>query len=748
MSGMKFVLSAIAAAFFVSAAVAQPAEKVALTRAGGPITIDGRLDDAGWKTAARFENWYETNPGDNIEPKAKTVGYVTYDDHFFYVALDMSDPDPSKIAAPYGDHDQINGNSQDFAGVILDTRNDGKTGQELFVNAHGVQFDAVNDDASGNEDASPDLFWDSATKIDSHGWSLEMRIPFSSLRYDSRSPEQWGIILYRNWPRERRYQMFTSKLPRGGNCLVCRFAKLTGLRDLPSGDHIVAAPYVTASRIGEAETLGSPLVKQPLGSQAGLDVKWVPNADSAVDATINPDFSQIESDVAAISTNERFAIFYPEKRPFFLEGVELFNTPIQAVYTRTITSPRWGTRATGRRGAISYTALVSQDRGGGVIVLPSPVGSDFANQEFSSTVLIGRLRRDFGRNYIGLLGTAREMQGSSHNRVLGPDFQFWIGEKNTIAGQLLFSDTVTPNRPELAAEWDGRRLRSYGGDVRYTFSNPRVDVFVEQKDFGSDFRADAGFVPQVGYRSTYAETGYTVHPEKSFFSRIRTYAFGEYDSQNGDYDGVPDGAQLYRLASVGFGADGRYRSFTRLRYAREGVRSGSEVLDQDRIYYTVQFSPSTKVTQVSLDGYAGDSVDFSNSRLGRGASVGLNGTLQPTDHLTLSLTNAVRWLSISGDRLFTSQVERVRATYTFNSRMFVRAIVQNQRTNRDIELYGGGVDQHSGSVSSQLLLAYKLNWQTVMFLGYGDLREVTTADGDFVPSNRQFFAKFSYAFQR
>ncbi|HEX7809478.1 MAG TPA: hypothetical protein VF608_12150, partial [Thermoanaerobaculia bacterium] len=143
-----------------------------------------------------------------------------------------------------------------------------------------------------------------------------------------------------------------------------------------------------------------------------------------------------------------------------------------------------------------------------------------------------------------------------------------------------------------------------------------------------------------------------------------------------------------------------------------------------------------------------DEVDFANNRLGRGASFNANAQIRPTQHLTLSLTGSMRWLGIDGDRLFTSQVERLRATYTFNSRMFIRAIIQNTRTNRDRALYGFETNQHSGDLSSQALFAYKLNWQTVFYVGYSDLQEVTNEEGEFLPSNRQFFAKVSYAFQR
>ncbi len=284
-------------------AAEQPATAVHINRTTGPITIDGSLSDPGWAGALRFDTWYETNPGDNVPPKVKTVGYVTYDEHFLYIGIDMSDPNPQQIRAMFGDHDQINGNADDFAGVILDTRNDGKTGYEFFVNAHGTQYDAVNDDTSGNEDASPDFFWDSATKIDAHGWSLEMRIPFSSLRYSSSNPEQWGLILYRNYPRERRYQIFTARLPRGGNCFVCHFEKLSGLENLPPGGHLVTAPYMTARQLGQTvDGIGTPFTNQPVKPGMGGDLKWTPNADTALDGR-------------SIPTSRRSSPTSPQSRP-------------------------------------------------------------------------------------------------------------------------------------------------------------------------------------------------------------------------------------------------------------------------------------------------------------------------------------------------------------------------------------------------------------------------------------------------
>ena len=190
-----------------------PGSRFTSSRATGRITVDGDLSDEGWKNATRVEKWYEINPGDNTEPKVRNVAYLTYDDKFFYAAFEFDDPNPAAIKAPFNDRDNVPGFT-DYGGVILDTRNDGHRAVMMLANAHGIQYDAISDDASG-EDSSPDFFWDSAARITPRGWTLELRIPFSSLRYRNIDPQSWGILLYRNYPREFRYQMFSASLPRG-----------------------------------------------------------------------------------------------------------------------------------------------------------------------------------------------------------------------------------------------------------------------------------------------------------------------------------------------------------------------------------------------------------------------------------------------------------------------------------------------------------------------------------------------------
>ena len=409
------------------------------------MVIDGDISDAAWVDSALVDTWWETNPGDNLEPKVKNLAWMGYDDGYLYAAFKFEDSAAGSIRAPLGDRDSI-GSPNDYGGVILDPRGDGKTAQMFLANPRGIQYDALTSDDAG-EDSSPDFFWESAGRITENGWTLEIRIPFSSIRYVESNPRNWGILLYRNHPRDYRYQYFSSRLPRERNCFICNSRELTGLADLPTGDQYVIAPFATASQLAEPENgVGTPLRTADPESEIGLDAKWIPNPDTVIDGTINPDFSQIETDTAQITANERFALFLPEKRPFFLESVDLFSTPINAVYTRSFSNPEWGGRITGSSTRDKYTVLVGQDEAGGSLILPGPEGSDLADADFDSTVVLARYRHDFGKAFAGLIYSGREIpdEGSAYNRVVGPDFEWRPNGQNTVRGQFLVSQSQTP----------------------------------------------------------------------------------------------------------------------------------------------------------------------------------------------------------------------------------------------------------------------------------------------------------------
>lgn len=722
--------------------------EIPMARAKGEIRIDADLSDPGWQDVVPIDTFYETNPGDNVPAPVRTVARLTYDGTYFYAAFELFDPDMTRLRAPLGDRDNVSGSSNDYAGVILDTRNDNKTAMLLLVNPSNIQYDAITNDASG-EDSSPDLYWDSATRVEKDRWILEMRVPFSSLRYGKADPQTWGILIYRNRPREFRNQYFNVKLPRGSNCFICHEAKLTGLTGLPAGGHLVVAPYGTAKRSERPRGgPGTPLEGGSVEWDGGVDAKWTPNADTAIDATINPDFSQIESDVAQISSNERFALFFPEKRPFFLEGLELFSTPLQAVYTRTITAPSWGARATGSLAGTAYTLLVTGDRGGGSVIIPGPQSSRLAPQDFASTVLVGRARHDIGSSFVSFLVTGREVEGGGFNRVAGPDFRWQPSPHDAVTGQFLLSSTRTPERPELDREWDGRDLSSHAVYLNWTHETQTVDWYTRFQEIGDDFRADVGFLPQVGMRDARVGTGYRFFPEKGIFRNIHPFlAVREVTATDG-------GDLLLRRINPGIEADGFWSSYTDIEYRKERVRVGNQEFPYEYWLLSTSMSPSRMFGQINLDLTTGEAVDFANARPGRGTTVLLGASLRPSDHLELRFNGSRQTLDVAPKnggprrRLFTAEVARLKATWTFSSRSFLRLIGQKVTEDRDPSLYTFLVGPRDDSFTGSALFAYKLNWQTVLFLGYGDERALNERTDRLARSARELFLKVSYAFQR
>jgi hypothetical protein len=511
---------------------------------------------------------------------------------------------------------------------------------------------------------------------------------------------------------------------------------------------VVLAPYASGSRKDEPSgDPGTPLDNGSAEGDVGLDVKWTPFANSAIDATVNPDFSQIEADVAQIGANERFALFFPEKRPFFLEGIDLLSSPLQAVYTRTITQPRFGLRGTGKAGHFGYTALVADDRGGGSVVIPGPNGSSFADQDFHSWVAIGRVRRDIGRSFVSVLATDREIDGGAYNRVVGPDFQWRPNQSDNVTGQFLMSFSQTPVRTDLASEWDGAACRA-----------------TPPTSSGSTTTSTT-----TGSASTATWATSSAPTTASCPGRLSRAVRGSGRHRaphQGPGEAGPDLLHLRPLRRprrrppeprVLARASGSTPSATpssacagpSTGYGPARVRKPCLV---PRLVYVVQTRPSRVLSELTAEGSVGGEVDFDNGADGQWLQSRARGTLRPTDHLELRFNVGRRHLDVdqaSGPqaRLFTAEVDRLRATYNFSARSFVRVIGQYVSTTRDPSLYLDPVAARTASFAGSLLLAYKLNWQTVVFAGYGDDRELLETD-DWARTSRQFFVKVSYAFQR
>ena len=611
-----------------------------LNRITTPITVDGDLSDPGWKDATVIETFYEFQPGDNTVPPVKTIARVGIDDKYFYASFWCEEPETSKIRAPYVDRDGVT-DQQDYVGILLDVDNARRSAVDFWISPNGIQTDSMLNESPFGEDTSPDWFWESAGRIGTKSWTAEVRIPLSSLRYPNKNPQDWALMVYRVWPREFNYQFYSVKMPRGSSCFLCWSATVQGIEGLPQGMHYVLAPY--AAGFSEAVYPTVP-AGSPLGSpdtvtkgQLGLDLKWLPDAGTVVDATINPDFSQVESDVVQIGVNERFALFYPEKRPFFLEQVDLLQTPIQAIYTRTITDPLWGGRLTSREGSTSYTVLVTDDRGGGTVVIPGPIFSGTAPQDFSSVVGIGRLRHDLGNSFVGATATARVIDGGAYNYVAGPDFQWRPNDADLVTGQYLYSFSRLPDRPDLYPAWNGQKISGFGLTANWAHSTYHWDWLAQYDDFSDGFRADDGFVPQVGYepgnlgsRVSHLSDGILLASAVSHGRQLRDRPRRRSRFPPGVSGNlVPGGRRNWRAE---------------FDYNFEAVRINGQELDYDRLVWTVTASPSGFLPASGCRATTAASRTSTTCASARAATCCVTALVRPTEHLGLDLRLERQWI--------------------------------------------------------------------------------------------------------
>ncbi|HEY4595407.1 MAG TPA: DUF5916 domain-containing protein, partial [Thermoanaerobaculia bacterium] len=417
-------------------------------RAATPIKIDGVLDEEAWKTATVVDLPYEWFPGDNTTPPVKTEALITYDGDNLYVAFRCQDPDPKAIRAHLMDRDAINTFVQDdHVGFSVDTFNDERRAFQFRVNPFGVQVDGVFSEIDGAEDFSWDAIWNAAGQITADGWTAEIAVPFRQLRFPRAAAVQtWGFDIFRNYPRSVRHRISSRFTDRAKDCTLCQENKVTGFQGIAPGRNLELDPTLTALR---SDTLDSfpdgHLVKDQSKLDPGITARWGITPNVTLDATINPNFSQVEADVAQLAINTRFALFFPEKRPFFLEGADLFLTPLQAVFTRTVADPNWGAKLNLKEGRDALGLFVAEDSQNNILV-PSNQGSAFAFLEDNVDSGVVRYRRDVGaRSALGVLYTDREGKGDDyHNRMGGLDGFIRLTPSDTIRAQYMRSDSQYP----------------------------------------------------------------------------------------------------------------------------------------------------------------------------------------------------------------------------------------------------------------------------------------------------------------
>jgi len=456
--------------------------EVVVPRIEAAIKVDGVLDEPAWAQAVRLTGFSQLEPADGRPAVERTEVLVWYSPDAIHFGILAYDREPGSIRATNADRDAIDG--EDNVVIYLDTFNDRRRAYVFAVNPLGVQQDGVRTEGAGSAgrmfgggtDLSPDFLFESKGRITSEGYVVEVRIPFKSLRFSNAAEQTWGLNIERNVQRTGFKDTWTDTR-RASASFLAQFGTITGLRDLERGVVLEAQPFLTASAPGARNAASGTFERASPEPDVGLNFH-VGFTNLTLDATANPDFSQVETDEGQVTVNERFALFFPEKRPFFLEGIELFNTPGRLIYTRRIVDPIAGAKVTGKLGGFAVAHLTALDE-----------NVDAAGRE--ALFNITRLRHDVGTSSIvGLTFTDRSVAGTpDYNRVLAADTRIVFGRLYFVEAQLGGSWTREGAEPVRSAPiWQltfDRTGRSFG--FNYQVSG-----------LGEDFEARSGFVPRTG----------------------------------------------------------------------------------------------------------------------------------------------------------------------------------------------------------------------------------------------------------
>ncbi|HMS63675.1 MAG TPA: DUF5916 domain-containing protein [Ignavibacteria bacterium] len=507
------------------------------------IVIDGNIDEEVWKKAGLAENFTEINPGDNVKPEVETNVRIFYDDTYLYLAFTCYETDMASVRATMADRDRMF--SDDWVGPFIDTYSDFKQAFELYTNPKGIQGDLLW--TPENEDSNYDMIYDTEARMYSDRWTAEFRIPFKSLRFPAKDIQSWRVHILRNRPRGARQEIYWASVSRNDPDLMGQSGYLDGIKNIKSGSNIEILPYVLGTQNSYLADFYDPeaaLTHENIVGEFGFSGKYSLSTTLTLDGTYNPDFSQVEADAPQININSPFALFFPEKRPFFLEGINYFATPINVAYTRSINHPLFAAKLTGKAGKLDIGFLSAYDQNTPYIV-PLTYQSFFLASEKTSYSNILRLKYDLGgQNYIGAIFSGREANAENYtdnfnftgyNRNFGIDGNFNFASNYYLSFQILQNNTKEFNdttfyyntlkdyrfdNGKYTALFDGESYKGTNAFVSFNRNAEGWSFYTEYFLQPSTVRRDNGFISRDNFHSFFMQQEYNFYPAGNVFQRI------------------------------------------------------------------------------------------------------------------------------------------------------------------------------------------------------------------------------------
>ena len=712
----------------VAATAVRAAEPLRPLRANVPPVIDGRLDDEIWQQAPSVTGFKTWMPDYGVTMANQTIVYAAYDAENLYFAFRAFDREPARIKASMASRDSIR--PDDWICINLDSFNDQQALYGFYVNPLGIQMDSRY--TGNNEDLGFDAVWYSAGTIDNRGYTIEVRLPFKSLRYRGGNPVTMGVVFERFISRNTEDGTWPALDPKAGMNFLIQTTPIE-FRDIRHYTLLEILPDATYSRQSVAQA--GRLARSPSGRDVGVTAKYGITAQLTADGTWNPDFSQVEADAGQIDVNLRAPLFFPEKRPFFLEGQDVFTLggpsqqgPLQTVvHTRTIVNPQAGFKVSGK--------LARADTLSALYALDDLTGADAAAPDHAQFAIL-RYRRSLAQDgYLGGFYAGRE-EGcpgadtaapatcrAGFNRVAGVDGRLRVDQSSAFGFYGFGSDT----RREGSAPSTGHAL---GGDfMRETRS---LTVYVMGTDISRQFAADSGYLTRTGVTTIEGAFVPRLYPKNSWVQRVELSGVTAHtrDAFSGIWEGSNEGSVTLRLRRAATVLVNYHRSSEvflgeKFGTAGAGVTASMQIVKQLRLQGSVS---------------RGDAIYYSTDPFG-GRSTRASATIvyQPSEqwYQSLALTYANFDRASDGARLYDYGIARSRTSFQANRFLFFRAILEYNSFRRQ--------------VLTDFLASFTYIPGTVLHAGCGSLYEKTRWEGSsyvagrsFLETRRGLFFKASY----
>lgn len=749
----KVMRTALLLTFGLSFGLSAEPQSVPLTMTISRLSEPPRLEDfidmrpaSGSEAMSRIDGFIQRRPRDGEPASQRTEVYGGYDDDYLYFIFVAHDTEPRAIRARMSRREDFDGD--DTLGVLLDTFRDQRRAYNFGTNPYGVQLDAMMTEGQ-DTDTSFDTVWDSEGKITEAGYLVRFAIPFKSLRFAPTSEQKWGVIFYRTVPRGQWEHSTWPHVSSDVEGDLTQEATLEGIRDISPGRNAQIIPYGTFrsyKAIDHQGSNGPETVTDPADPAVGADFKSVFSDAVVLDLTSNPDYSQVESDWPQVSVNQRFEVYYPERRPFFIENANYFTTPLSLVFTRRIADPQAGARLTGRIGRWSVGTLLIDDQAPG-----KRVPEDDPLQGSRAFTAIARANRDIGEYAtLGALYTDRRFEGSS-NQVGGMDGRIRLNDRWSTTFQAVASRTETLDGTVLSGPAYSFNLERTSRGFSYEGS---------YDDIAPDFHTEVGFVPRPDIRDWRNFLSYFFWPESE---RLTRWGFELLAERIWDHNGV----LLYSAIepSIEWTFAGASHIEFNIRERTEGLREQDHVALSDYRQYSgdridIEYSTSywdwlnmwgnlrwgDEVNYVPPDGEEPFQSDW--------RELNLNVGFRP--HRQLRNDNRYLYTQLaepgSGETIFTDHILSSRWNWQFNRELSFRGIVQYEATLANQELTSLETDKN---LNFDFLVTYRVNPWTAFYAGFNtnarnlDLIEspngnTLTHSPHLVNDANQFFVKLSY----